>query len=837
MCTGVADAACPDDTVEPSTTVCNAGSGDICDPDEVCTGVADAACPDDVIAPTTTVCNEGSGDLCDPDELCTGVADAACPDDMVEPSTTVCNAGSGDVCDPDEMCTGEADEACPDDTVADSGTVCNPGSGDLCDPDEVCSGNADEACPDDSFDDGTLVCNAGSGDLCDPDELCPGIADGACPDDTVADAGTVCDPGSGDLCDPDEVCSGNADEACPDDTVSDQGTLCRPGSGDICDADEVCTGVAEEACPEDDAPGNEGNICRTGNGVDICDQDELCTGTPGATCPDDDALNNAGLVCRESGTGFEDCDPAEVCLGVPGSICPEPYIEPEGTPCGDQSTTQCTDPDTCDDAGVCLNNNKVCGSVTNSALCEYDMEPTKGTCAGGSEDGSACLIVDPCVVAGGVCDGNTCVGGYEDGLACTPPTDGECELGGGICEQSDQFRLLFSPDVKNWAAYKLNASNPGQTFYNLMYDASGAGDSDVKLTVTIPYPYITVGGMPLHIYDGEAVRGNGQGCLDPTLGIRSEPMFITLDDWIFGAPGGGDYNLVCDIVAGPGGSGFCTFEVDILNSEIPESGLIYVNLHLDHGLKGKFVDANPYGIDPGTGQPEDRYDRHPLVSPWGSSDALVNTISDDGPLALADCQAYWFDHTDDVTAGVCVGGVDDGFECNIEVDACAEAGGTCNVDTCEGGDLDGEACTPIDCSEGDGICVATPLFEDSIENLNMFSKISGLFGRVYCADDGNGLAYYLRLVHPKRGTVQDVQANAEGVYAFTYDHKGKLTTYTVEIASDAAFTDILSSANVDLGSNGWYEVTFSATDCAGDPLWESTVTYGESSKKKGNGKK
>ena len=71
---------------------------------------------------------------------------------------------------------------------------------------------------------------------------------------------------------------------------------------------------------------------------------------------------------------------------------------------------------------------------------------------------------------------------------------------------------------------------------------------------------------------------------------------------------------------------------------------------------------------------------------------------------------------------------------------------------------------------------------------------------------------------------------------FNYEHRGKLTTYTLEIASDAAFTDILSSANVDLGSNGWYDVTFSATDRVGDPIWESTVTYGESSKKKGKGK-
>ena len=205
-------------------------------------------------------------------------------------------------------------------------------------------------------------------------------------------------------------------------------------------------------------------------------------------------------------------------------------------------------------------------------------------------------------------------------------------------------------------------------------------------------------------------------------------------------------------------------------------------------------------------------------------------------MALADCQAYWFDHTDDVAAGYCVGGADDGFECVVEVDACAEAGGSCNIDTCEGGGLDGESCTPINCSDGDGVCIATPLFEDKIENLNIFSKISGLFGRAYCADNGTGFAYYLRLVHPKKGVVEEVQATSEGNFVFTHSHKGKQTSYTIEIATDAGFTDIVNSAEVNLGSSGWYDVSFSATDCAGIPVWDSTVTYGESSRKKGKGK-
>ena len=63
------------------------------------------------MAPATTVCNAGSGDLCDVDELCTGTADQACPVDTVAGAGTVCNAGSGDLCDPDEVCSGTADQA------------------------------------------------------------------------------------------------------------------------------------------------------------------------------------------------------------------------------------------------------------------------------------------------------------------------------------------------------------------------------------------------------------------------------------------------------------------------------------------------------------------------------------------------------------------------------------------------------------------------------------------------------------------------------------------------------------------------------------------------------
>ena len=187
-----------------ATTICNAGSGDLCDPDESCPGTAGGGCPADTISAATTICRTGSGDICDPDESCTGVADAACPTDAFEAATTICNAGSGDLCDPDESCPGTAGGGCPADTIAAATTICRTGSGDICDPDESCPGVADGGCPADFVEPATTVCNAGG--ICDPSESCPGTAAGGCPPDVTDPPGTPCN--DGDECTFDDVCTG-----------------------------------------------------------------------------------------------------------------------------------------------------------------------------------------------------------------------------------------------------------------------------------------------------------------------------------------------------------------------------------------------------------------------------------------------------------------------------------------------------------------------------------------------------------------------------------------------------------------------------------------------------
>ncbi len=383
LCTGSSD-TCPSDVLSSVGTECYAGSGDSCDPAKQCTGNPGESCPAATTEPNTTVCRPGSGDLCDVDELCTGNPGEACPVDAVEPATTVCRAGSGDLCDPDETCTGVAGEACPVDAVEPATTVCRSGSGDLCDVDELCSGVAGEACPADSFEPTTTVCRTGSGDSCDPDELCPGAAGEACPADAVEPATTVCRPGSGDVCDPDELCTGSAGEACPADSFEPATTVCRAGAGDpngsgvICDPDELCTGNAGEACPVDAfEPGT--TVCRAGSG-DVCDPDELCPGSAGGVCAAD-SVEPVTTVCRAGSGDPNDsgfiCDPDELCTGNVGEVCPTDVVTPGGTVCNAGSG----DPH---GSGVVCDPDEACSGVAGEACPADTFEDATTVCRPGS---------------------------------------------------------------------------------------------------------------------------------------------------------------------------------------------------------------------------------------------------------------------------------------------------------------------------------------------------------------------------------------------------------------------------------------------------------------------
>ena len=82
-----------------------------------------------------------------------------------------------------------------------------------------------------------------------------------------------------------------------------------------------------------------------------------------------------------------------------------------------------------------------------------------------------------------------------------------------LCTFGGQFNLIYTQDPTNTAAYKMTASNPGQFYYNV-FTTVGSGGS---VNVTLPYPFVTQGATPIHVYSGVTITSNGNGgyCITP----------------------------------------------------------------------------------------------------------------------------------------------------------------------------------------------------------------------------------------------------------------------------------------------------------------------------------
>src|SRR5439155_3533578 len=93
---------------------------------------------------------------------------------------------------------------------------------------------------------------------------------------------------------------------------------------------------------------------------------------------------------------------------------------------------------------------------------------------------------------------------FTDTLLCTFDVDSG-SLG-------TQFHLIYTPDNTNHSVWRLNASTPGQYYYNIFNLGSGGS----SLSVTLPYPWVTQGAVPIHVYSSVSLASvNGQTCLVP----------------------------------------------------------------------------------------------------------------------------------------------------------------------------------------------------------------------------------------------------------------------------------------------------------------------------------
>jgi hypothetical protein len=208
--------------------------------------------------------------------------------------------------------------------------------------------------------------------------------------------------------------------------------------------------------------------------------------------------------------------------------------------------------------------------------------PTPGA---GCNDGDACTTNDTCDAEG------NCVSGppvsCDDGNPCTSdacdPASGctyepsECQLvtSSELCEfdrdsnlGGDQFRLLFTQDPAAPTAWKLTDSNPGQFFDNVFY--LGAGGT--SLTLRVPYPFVTQGAVPIHIYDSATSSVSSAGiCLSPGNEVANSAAQISLASYT---------DTSGDGKVGVGDTVDLTVQLPPL-----QTGFAYVGVHLDYGLK------------------------------------------------------------------------------------------------------------------------------------------------------------------------------------------------------------------------------------------------------------
>ena len=152
-----------------------------------------------------------------------------------------------------------------------------------------------------------------------------------------------------------------------------------------------------------------------------------------------------------------------------------------------------------------------------------------------------------------------------------------------------QFNLLFTPDfTQGGGNYKISDTNPGQFYYNMFYN--GAANSTITVDLDIPYPFVTQGAVPIHVYDDvQFTTVNGQTCLTPIGEIAGYKLTDAGVNWLYIDANNNNKQDVGDV-----------YRLTINNVSTGDDGFIYLNLHLDYGLEKQsgWVKSSPSsGID------------------------------------------------------------------------------------------------------------------------------------------------------------------------------------------------------------------------------------------------
>jgi hypothetical protein len=125
--------------------------------------------------------------------------------------------------------------------------------------------------------------------------------------------------------------------------------------------------------------------------------------------------------------------------------------------------------------------------------------------------------------------------------------------------------------------WRIVSSNPGQFYYNFF--VYGTPGDDVNATATIPYPFVTHGSQPIHVYSDYTITGSDEAgyCLVPGTGLGG--FTITTAGGNKSTSGGSI------IVLGDYAAATPTTTVNVTGGKIPASGTICVTIHLDYAFK------------------------------------------------------------------------------------------------------------------------------------------------------------------------------------------------------------------------------------------------------------
>ncbi len=417
-------------TCQSGSCACPAGQkicGSACIPSASCCDSAECAAvvPGQICSAETCVCPAGQrvcAGLCAPGTGCCVSTDCGTAGTCAV-STGLCSCGAGtklcnNVCIPAANCCAAADCATPPACRTATAALCSSGTCayPAATAGVACGSAVATACNDADSCDGagscidrvkpaTTVCRAaGANPACDPAETCNGVV-ATCPANAFSPVSTACGSADSTGCNAADSCSGTG--LCVD-RVKASATVCRAAGANVtCDPAELCDGTTA-LCPAN-AFSSSSTACGSADNS-ACNAPDSCNGAGGCV----DRVKAATTVCRPAGASAA-CDPAETCDGLVAS-CPANGFGAASTACGSSDATDCNAADSCDGAGVCVDQHKpatfVCRAAGASAICD----PAE-SCTGSSPTCPA----DSFATNGTACaGGNTCQAGACSSFKYTP---------------------------------------------------------------------------------------------------------------------------------------------------------------------------------------------------------------------------------------------------------------------------------------------------------------------------------------------------------------------------------------------------------------------------------